>query len=256
MLALPAGRPHNVVSVAELTGFREEIVTMPIELSKYYTDTLVCPHCREKAVHNVIANGPLDRSTMKRVRGGTLIKFYKALECQLCRSVTLSITTQRDPGGMMGDPETVRIEYFPPLPIRALPKWTSDLDRKTASLLREIYGALENSLPVVASSGIRTVLDRLAVAAVGDVGTFRDKLAAMEKKGLLDSDERQIMSAVIDAGSASAHRGFSPDKETVIAMLDIAEELLAKIEVGPKRKARLARKAKAITAKVPPRPRA
>jgi len=144
--------------------------------------------------------------------------------------------------------------HYTPDPGRILPKWVSDLDKKTLRLLKEVYVAIDYSLYVVASTGIRTILDRLIVDAVGrDIGTFAQKLDALKAEHYIDEQERQTILPVIDAGNASAHRGFDPDKRTLNAMLDITENLLEKIKVAPKRKIRLAYKANVIRARVPKR---
>jgi hypothetical protein len=101
--------------------------------------------------------------------------------------------------------------------------------------------------------GVRTILDRLIVDAVGDTGTYAQKLADLKDKHCIDDVELQNISAVIDAGSASARRGFDPHEKSLNDMLDITEHLLEKIKVASKKKVRLAQKANALRARVPKR---
>jgi site-specific recombinase XerD len=144
--------------------------------------------------------------------------------------------------------------HYTPIPSRRRPKWVSDLDKETADLLREVYAAVDYSLYVIASTGVRTILDRVIVEAIGDRRTYNEKLDALMDKHYIDEIEAQTISPVIEAGNASAHRGFKPTKEKLNDMLDITENLLEKIKVAPKRKARLAQKANALRAIVPKRP--
>jgi hypothetical protein len=144
---------------------------------------------------------------------------------------------------------------YTPAPGRRRPKWVSDLDQETAHLLREVYAATDNSLFVLASMGVRTILDRVIVDAVGDRGTYKEKLDALKAEHYIDEQELQTILPVIDAGSASAHRGFKPRKESLNDMLDIAEHLLEKFKIAPKRKATLSQKANELRARVPKRRR-
>jgi hypothetical protein len=103
--------------------------------------------------------------------------------------------------------------------------------------------------------GVRTILDRLIVDAIGDIGTFARKLDALKAKHSIDEQELQTISPVIDAGSASVHRGFVPHEKSLGDMLDITEHLLEEIKIAPKRKVRLSQKANALGARVPKRTR-
>jgi len=47
----------------------------------------------------------------------------------------------------------------------------------------------------------------------GAVGDFPSKLSAIEKSGFISSSNREFLKVTIDAGSASAHRGFKPSQQ-------------------------------------------
>jgi hypothetical protein len=51
-------------------------------------------------------------------------------------------------------------------------------------LLDEVYAALDNNLKVLATIGIRTIIDRMMTHEVGDLGDFGKKLGAFEAKGI------------------------------------------------------------------------
>jgi hypothetical protein len=112
---------------------------------------------------------------------------------------------------------------------------------------------VDNRLLFLASSGIRTAIDQLIVAKIGDVGNFKTKLDTLESKSIIDPDEKEFLGAVIDAGSASAHRSFCPEVETIYQMLDILESIFFKILIAPKRRDALKNKAKAIRGETPKR---
>lgn len=95
--------------------------------------------------------------------------------------------------------------------------------------------------------GCRAVVDRVLVLAIGDVGGFEAKLALMVKQQLLSEPDRKILAAAIDAGSASAHRGYLPTPETLAHVVSIVEHL-AQAEL-------LSAAADDVREKTPPKPR-
>ena len=215
----------------------------------------ICPHCQEDTRHFSITHGRLKKAPQRRKTEEVTFEKYELMECQECKNLTLAVETHLHPGSGIGDSYMIKIKHHPPIPVRKKPQWLNTLDKKLCPLVKEVYTTLDNSLYNVASTGIRTILDRIIVDKIGDAGIFENKLLKMEQKGLIDSEERDILSTVLDAGSAAAHRGFTPRRQTVEAMLDVIEELLHKMYVAPKRRVALQTKAQSIKKKVPPRKR-
>lgn len=153
----------------------------------------------------------------------------------------------------MGDTYTECSEYFPPVPFRLKPEWYVELSEKYKEILNEIYSALDNSLFFLASCGTRTVIDQLIVEKIGDIGGFETKIVELINKGIIDEDEKEMFLAVINAGSASAHRNFRPTDDLLKSMMDIMEEILFKLLITPNRKRELKNKAKAIKKATPQR---
>jgi len=87
--------------------------------------------------------------------------------------------------------------------------------------------------------GTRTLIDLLIIKKVGDVGTFREKLNALENAGLVSSQNRRVLDAVLDAGNAAAHRGHAPSESEVEAVMDIVENMLQAVYVFPETAKRL-----------------
>ncbi len=54
----------------------------------------------------------------------------------------------------------------------------------------------------------------------------RRKLDLMVEKGHIGRDERDILEAITDAGSAAAHRGFAPNAKTLGTIIETAENFL------------------------------
>ena len=60
----------------------------------------------------------------------------------------------------------------------------------------------------------------------GDKGGFESKLKGLRDAGHLTAIEHLALSAVVNAGNAASHRGFSPDVSDVKAMLDALNHCL------------------------------
>lgn len=82
--------------------------------------------------------------------------------------------------------------------------------------------------------GVRTVVDFIMRAEIGDQGTFEQKLDRLVADGLIGTRQRETLAVVVDAGSAAGHRGFRPANELIDAMLDTIETILHQLYiVGP-----------------------
>ncbi len=122
----------------------------------------------------------------------------------------------------------VSVTYWPPPTKRKKPEWTGNLDDDVLrNVIGEVYQALNLGLIVLASVGIRTLLDRAMLLRVGDVaGGFGGKLKAMLEEGHVGEKEKGILEIITDAGSASAHRGFAPDVDTLNTIVQAVENFL------------------------------
>jgi hypothetical protein len=109
----------------------------------------------------------------------------------------------------------------------AVPEWTYQLPNEIRSLVQEVYIANSSNLPALCAMGIRAAIDVTSVAALGyDAGLFNIKLNKLKEVGHITEVQRKHLSAVVDAGSAAAHRGFTPESDAVSTMLDAMQHLL------------------------------
>jgi len=93
-------------------------------------------------------------------------------------------------------------------------------------LLSEIYSAMFSGNMRLALMGTRTVVDVALTDKLGDVGGFEKKLDDARAKGWITSLQRKVLAAVIDAGSAAAHRSHKPEKKQMELVLDVVEHLI------------------------------
>ncbi len=152
------------------------------------------------------------------------------------------------------------VKYWPAKSKRARPDWFSDLDsplRKNDEIwepLVELYGALDSDLTMLATIGVRTVFDVCSVALGVDHNlTFKqklEKLVDIRKIGALDKDNLEIL---VEAGNASAHRGWLPSTQELSTIVDILEHFVETSFIGPEKRKKLDEKAKKLKEKVPRR---
>lgn len=161
------------------------------------------------------------------------------LECPACEKVyhqtdyvfSEDVIDYYDP--RTGEPEqdyTHKIDHWPPPSKRERPDWFSNSrlpDSDLENLLDEVYKALDADLRVLAGIGIRTVLDRASeLLGINPDKSFRAKLGDLLASGAIGAGEQEDLSALADAGSAAAHRGWKPTPQQLDTMMSIIEPFL------------------------------
>jgi hypothetical protein len=142
-------------------------------------------------------------------------------KCRGCEKKNFTHILRHSP-----DTQADQVFHFPKKPIRKVPNWIMKLHIKYAEILREIYTSINEGLLVLSLTGIRTLLDIYIVNKIGDAGTFKQKLNKLVTEGIITPAKATVLETTIDAGNASAHRGYKPDRETLFQILDIMENLL------------------------------
>jgi hypothetical protein len=168
--------------------------------------------------------GP-DRNTYKRASHTVIGKAsevswsntYEILECCGCDEVSVRRTLWfSEWDEIRTDPITdetqvvpgLKVTHWPPETARKKPDWVENLDDDVLRrVIDEVYQALNSELIVLASIGTRTLLDRAMFLRIGDLkGGFARKFDRLVENGHIGKSEREILEAITDAGSASAHR--------------------------------------------------
>ena len=152
------------------------------------------------------------------------------------------------------------IEYWPAKSQRERPNWISDPEsplRKIEGLwkpLNEVYGALENGLIMTATIGVRTVFDICSEAlGIDSALSFKLKLEQLAKQGKIGHVDQENLETLVEAGNASAHRGWLPETQELNTILDILEHFLRLSFIDPDARRRLDEKAQKLKGKVPQR---
>lgn len=98
--------------------------------------------------------------------------------------------------------------------------------------MHEVYTALQANSRRLALMGSRTLIDLYMSEKVGNAGGFESKLQKLVTNGHLSVDDRQILSAALEAGHAASHRGHNPTAVELEHVMDIVENLLQKIALS------------------------
>lgn len=124
----------------------------------------------------------------------------------------------------------IQTTYWPSEIARLRPDWIDTIrnaDEDLANLMEEMYSALDSNLRVLAAIGIRTVFDRASeLLGVDAEKSFKAKLDSLGADGKISIDEHGVLETLVDAASASAHRGWRPGFEDIRTMMEVIEPFL------------------------------
>lgn len=219
-----------------------------------------CRQCGGERHHSVIAEKTRSwRDDDSPLDGGDT---WSIVECAGCHTVTFihshwfsedyEITED-------GPAPIVHRDLYPPAPSRKMPEWGTDayVDLKAddfwiVKLHADIYAAIGLEAYALAAMGTRAIVDFVVTSKAGEEGNFKDKLNRL-KQNLITETQVEVIYAAFDAGSAAAHRGYSPTREDVYTLLDITESLLQQIYFDPVRQRRQAEAALVLKSKTPQR---
>lgn len=120
-------------------------------------------------------------------------------------------------------------DYFPARVSRQKPAWLTQHPELNdhIQLFEEIYTALHADSRRLAMMGARAVID-LAVARMlgNDPGNFTAGMNELVAAKRLTQEERELIDAAFDAGSAAMHRGHQPEVDDVNTAIDIVERVV------------------------------
>ena len=173
------------------------------------------------------------------------------LKCLGCGTIHMSVEEWfSEATDENGDPITTTLHY-PATISRRRPEWVNSLAMWNSpgilGLLREIYKALDNDQPRLAAMGTRALVEHIMAEKVGDRGSFSSNVKAFVDQGYLASNDRaDFEKALIETGHAAMHRSFLPNAEDLSVLMDMIENLIARLYVHPEA-------AKGVAGRIPPR---
>jgi hypothetical protein len=154
---------------------------------------------------------------------------YWFLKCEGCESGVLKHAKY------FSEDEESTVFYYPARLARQRPEWLWQLwepeVKYIADLLGQVYDALAAEANMLAAMGVRSLLEHLMIANVGDQGSFVNNLAAFAEAGYVAPKERDRLEKIFELGHAATHRSFRPSPQDTFTLVDIAEHLIASIYV-------------------------
>lgn len=185
-----------------------------------------CNSCSRETNHAVLATNTAFSEDTDHEYGPFEEKdTFAILQCLGCEERTVRRSFEHEAYGE-GIPE-----FYPPRISRRTPLWKDKLPKQILAVVEEVYRALQADSPRLATIGARTIIDLVILDKVGDVGTFVEKLTALEKQGYVGRKNREFVAVALEAGSAAAHRGVAPEIADLNRVMDIVESLLESIYV-------------------------
>ena len=185
-----------------------------------------CNECGQDTLHMVVKVVKRSRDYHDDRYTVTVGSNWRILQCGGCQEVAMSRIdwcSEDDPQ----DP--YRPTYFPPRVSRRKPDWLSKHPELSdyLDLFEEIYAALPADSRILAMMGGRAVIDMaITKMAGGDHGSFALGLNTLEQARRLTQEERNLIEAAFDAGSAAMHRGHKPKVDDVNTVIDIVERVV------------------------------
>lgn len=162
---------------------------------------------------------------------------HKLMECLGCETVFYhEISTNSEDmydgydheGNMIQTPIETITTYPTPEQNDVRPEWLWELrsiDKQLFNIMNETYSAYENKSYILASIGLRTIFDRTTeVLKIHPALSLGEKVAELKNDGLIGDIEKSQLLIVTNAGSAAAHRAWSPKKVEFKSLLTIIED--------------------------------
>lgn len=167
-----------------------------------------------------------------------------------------------DSAGNVEYEQDILVKSWPAKFKRDRPAWLDRLNSyiehdKSADLeacLFQIYEALDHDLNILAAIGIRTAFDVASeVLGVDPEQAFEVKLKSMEDSGLITPSQRDDFEVLINAGNASAHRGWNPSFKDLDPLVGSLEHFITDKFVTPQLRKKSADGVAEVRSKVPQR---
>ena len=102
----------------------------------------------------------------------------------------------------------MQTQFYPPPTSRPLPRWIESLGVEEKGLLAEIYIAIDAGSHRLAMMGARALVD-IVMNREGDQVSFKGGLASLERRGLIASQSRDVLSAALAHRETSDRAFFS-----------------------------------------------
>lgn len=209
-------------------------------------DVLVdCPECGPQRAGKVIAEVARNSTEFD----GTLWSKsrHQMVECLGCKALVHRILTQSSEDedyefdGTTGTytttdhPWTATQWQF--VKFISSPQWLPTVyvkDRILGTILDEVLFSINARLNTLATIGMRTAFDRCCrFANLDESKSFAVKVVMLGSAGFITNRDKSYLDLLVEAGNASAHRGWEPTSKQTIELFRILEDLILRVVVDP-----------------------
>ncbi len=200
-----------------------------------------CNTCGDDREHDEISISSFPELNSERI---VVTHEITAVSCRGCKTAAIREKIVKDGS------EITQLIYKPQRLWLQQPNWVEKLeevDNTIYGLLVEVYSAANDDQFRLLSMGVRAALDHVMTYLIGDAGSFERKLDKMVEKKHISENQKDMLLVVIDAGSATAHRGYKPPRDLLEQMIAVMQIIIQQHYItGPM--------LQSLKLKIPPRP--
>jgi len=200
-----------------------------------------CNKCRSDTLHSVEAEHSIEVPGME-IHGTEMYRqeFYMVVKCNGCAEIHfLKIRIGSEDGIWTMDYEhpfdcpLVQSNYPPRNIARQPPDWIGNLPPDLRELIGQTYLALHVGADRLVAMGTRAVLELVITDKCEDQGSFKANVSKFVEDGYLAEANKEAVMAALDVGSASIHRGYTPDLEAIADVFEIVESVIHTVYIVP-----------------------
>ena len=206
---------------------------------------LACQECNAETYHKVLALVATSDSTPDN--DICVSSDFMIVQCQGCRAVSFC-EEARCTEDVGQDPETGELILVPivklyPSRIVGRPELQDlyDLPHGVYRIYRETHSALCNKLPVLASAGIRAIIEAICQEKAVSGKDLKKRINGLAQAGIITVEGAKILHSLRFMGNQAVHKIKAHTELELCAAFDVVEYLLKGVYILPKQAAKLPR---------------
>ena len=196
-----------------------------------------CKSCRRDTRHSLVADA---EQVCEDERGGRQRLIYQLIRCKGCETLSCrEIRTTSDEADEKGTPP-YEVTLYPPR--AAGHEWHGWLEHirhlpgPVERVYREILGAMNAGLPLLATIGLRTLIEAVCYDARAKGKNLETLIDSLADLGVLSKAQATTLYSPRLVGNPATHQITAPESTELTAALRITEAILETLYVIPKLK--------------------
>jgi hypothetical protein len=178
---------------------------------------------------------------------------YQIIKCLGCSLVSFRKThtnnmdsdTYENPDGTFTEVPIIKVELFPVhMEGRSKLKNAYMLPPLVRRVYEEVHKALGNQLPILASAGIRTLIESICHEKQAKGNNLKEKIDSLVALSVLTLQGAEILHFLRDLGNDSVHEFKTLDQDILEKCLDVIEPLLQNVYIIPRLASEIKKKKK------------